>query len=116
MKLPLSALLTLIAIQAIIFNYVKADDPHHYESTIVSETTIINEECRGDSIAMAMSGHQFDFATNALQLSLAGASYKGCDALAFGGATKLSERLLLNGSGGYSAGEWGGVVSITMRF
>ena len=111
MKLTLSALLTLIVIEVMIFNKVYAYD--HYES--VSETTVI-EQCRGTSIAMAMSGHQFDFATNALQLSLAGATYQGCDALAFGGATKLSERLLLNGSGGYSAGEWGGVVSVTMRF
>lgn len=114
MKITLSVFAVLILIQGAIFNKVYAHGHHGYE-TIVSET-IINEQCRGDSIAMAMSGHQFDFATNALQLSLAGASYQGCDALAFGGATKLSERLLLNGSGGYSAGEWGGVVSITMRF
>ena len=84
-------------------------------NSVEVQSTSYEGEC-GSSIAMAMGGQQYDHATNALQIAVSGATYRGCDAIAVGAGTKISERVLINGAGGYARGEWAGVVSATMRF
>ena len=84
-------------------------------TTTEVQSTRYEAQC-GSSIAMAMGGQQYDHATNALQIAVSGATYRGCDAIAVGAGTKISERVLINGAGGYASGEWAGVVSATIRF
>ncbi len=92
----------------------RAHDRYAYNAPIQMGDTNISQSS-GAALGIASAQHNFDFATNDLQIGVAGGYFQGSSAVSIGIGQKF-KNVLINGSFGSELGNTGYGIGVMSRF